>query len=83
LVGIRKADYLCGVKKHYLMKKLFALLMVSATLFAVACNNTEEAATEETTATEEVVTEEAPVVEEAPAADTTAAPATEEAAPAQ
>jgi hypothetical protein len=35
-------------EKHYLMKKLFALLMVSATLFAVACNNTEEAATEET-----------------------------------
>jgi hypothetical protein len=30
------------------MKKLFALLMVSATLFVVACNNaTEEAATEE------------------------------------
>jgi len=51
------------------MKKLFALLMVSATLFVVACNNaTEETAVEETT-TEEVMEEEV-VTEEVPA-DTT------------
>lgn len=66
------------------MKKLFALLMVSATLFAVACNNTEEAATEEAPATEEVMTEEAPAVEEAPATtDSAAAPAEATEAPAQ
>jgi hypothetical protein len=73
----RKAHYLCSVKKHYLMKKLFALLMVSATLFVVACNNaTEEAATEEVV-TEEVMEEE--VAEEEVAEEGTEE-ATEEAA---
>ncbi|MFM8513641.1 MAG: hypothetical protein ACKOBI_07875, partial [Bacteroidota bacterium] len=50
------------------MNKFLAMLMMSATLFVVACNNaTEEAPAEEAT------TEEMPVEEAAPAADTTAA----------
>jgi len=49
------------------MNKFLAMLMMSATLFVVACNNaTEEAPAEEAT------TEEMPVEEAAPAADTTA-----------
>ncbi|MFM8512421.1 MAG: hypothetical protein ACKOBI_01585, partial [Bacteroidota bacterium] len=61
------------------MNKFLALLMLSATLFVVACNNaTEEAPAEEAT------TEEMPVEEAAPAADTAAAAAdTTAAAPAQ
>ena len=61
------------------MNKFLAMLMMSATLFVVACNNaTEEAPAEEATA------EEMPVEEAAPAADTTAAAAdTTAAAPAQ
>ena len=59
------------------MNKFLAMLMMSATLFVVACNNaTEEAPAEEAT------TEEMPVEEAAPAADTTAAVDTT-AAPAQ
>jgi glutamate racemase len=59
------------------MNKFLAMLMFSATLFVVACNNaTEEAPAEEAT------TEEMPVEEVAPAADTTAAADTA-AAPAQ
>ncbi|NDC73675.1 MAG: hypothetical protein EBZ62_09595, partial [Sphingobacteriia bacterium] len=47
------------------MNKFLAMLMMSATLFVVACNNaTEEAPAEEAT------TEEMPVEEAAPAADT-------------
>jgi glutamate racemase len=58
------------------MNKFLAMLMFSATLFVVACNNATEEAPEEAT------TEEMPVEEVAPAADTTA-PADTAAAPAQ
>ncbi len=61
------------------MNKFFAMLMMSATLFVVACNN----ATEEAPA-EEAQTEETPVVDPAPAAgDSTAAAGDSTAAPAQ
>jgi hypothetical protein len=61
------------------MNKFLAMLMMSATLFVVACNN----ATEEAPA-EEAATEEMPVEEAAPAADTAAAAAdTAAATPAQ
>jgi hypothetical protein len=59
------------------MNKFLAMLLMSATLFTVACNNTEEAPAEEAT------TEEMPVEEAAPAADTTAPADTTAATPAQ
>ena len=55
-----------------------AMLMVSATLFVVACNNAAEEAP-----AEEATTEEMPVEEAAPAADTTATDTTAAATPAQ
>jgi len=68
---------LCHILNPQTMNKFLAMLMMSATLFVVACNNaTEEAPAEEAT------TEEMPVEEAAPAADTTAAVDTT-AAPAQ
>ncbi|MFN3529793.1 MAG: hypothetical protein ACK417_07720 [Bacteroidia bacterium] len=45
------------------MKKLFALLLVSGTLFAVACGNASQEA-EETTTMEEMVEETEEMVEE-------------------
>lgn len=66
------------------MKKLFAILAVSAFVFAACGNKAETEATEDTTAvvTEEVV--EAPVQDTtAQAVDTTAAAETTEATPAQ
>lgn len=66
------------------MKKLFAILAVSAFVFAACGNKAETEATEDTTAvvTEEVA--EAPVQDTAAqAVDTTAAAETTEATPAQ
>ena len=59
------------------MKKLFAILAVSAFVFAACGNKAETEATEDTTAvaTEEVV--EAPAQDTTAVADTTAAEATE------
>ena len=70
---------LCHNLNPQTMNKFLAMLMMSATLFVVACNNaTEEAPAEEAT------TEEMPVEEAAPAADTAAAAAdTAAATPAQ
>lgn len=70
---------LCHNLNPKTMNKFLAMLMMSATLFVVACNNaTEEAPAGEAT------TEEMPVEDAAPAADTAAAPAdTTAAAPAQ
>jgi len=68
---IKSILLLCHNLNPNTMNKFLAMLMMSATLFVVACNN----ATEETPA-EEATTEEMPVEDAAPSTDSAAADTT-------